>query len=232
MRTRSIGNLEAAQRRRKEILRQERPPLVDRKHARTHGLAGGGGKRLRLYKQIDDVDGAKLWFPQKADKGDKIAFFHIVKKLASEAEFLEYQSKAPYEVEALRLSGPTPWWVYDKDASTAYIINNGKGSKQRNNCRIVDCSRTHNAAAACKVWVAASDNIPKGSDLWLSYGSGSSHHAKIRDEKASPKVPAVRNPQAAHLKAHWAARRMRCKQANARMQQAKEQTRGGSSSGD
>ena len=74
--------------------------MVDRKHARTHGLTGGGGKRLRLYKQIDDVDGAKLWFPQKADKGDKIAFFHIVKKLASEAEFLEYQSKAPCEVEA------------------------------------------------------------------------------------------------------------------------------------
>ena len=87
--------------------------MVDRKHARTHGLAGGGGKRLRLYKQIDDVDGAKLWFPQKADKGDKIAFFHIVKKLASEAEFLEYQSQAPYGVEALRLSGRTPWWVYD-----------------------------------------------------------------------------------------------------------------------
>ena len=227
-----MGILEAAQRRSTRIQRQERPPLVDRKHARTHGLAGGGGKRLRLYKQIDDVDGAKLWFPQKADKGDKIAFFHIVKKLASEAEFLEYQAKAPHGVEALRLSGRTPWWVYDKDASTAYIINNGKGSKNRNNCRIVDCSRTHNAAAAGKVWVEASKNIPKGSDLWLSYGSGSSHHAKIRDEKARPKVSAVRNRQPAPLAAHWATRRMRSKQANARMQQAKEQTRGGCSSGD
>ena len=111
--------------------------MVDRKHARTHGLAGGGGKRLRLHKQMDGVDGAKLWPNQKADKGEKIAFFHIVKKLASEAEFLEYQAKAPHGVEALRLSGRTPWWVYDKDTSTAYIINNGKGSKNRNNCRTV-----------------------------------------------------------------------------------------------
>ena len=43
----------------------------------------------------------------------EVAFFHIVKKLASEAEFLEYQAKAPHGVEALRLSGRTPWWVYD-----------------------------------------------------------------------------------------------------------------------
>ena len=50
--------------------------MVDRKHARTHGLAGGGGKRLRLHKQMDGVDGAKLWPNQKADKGEKIAFFH------------------------------------------------------------------------------------------------------------------------------------------------------------
>ena len=73
-----MGILEAAQRRSTRIQRQERPPLVDRKHARTHGLAGGGGKRLRLYKQIDDVDGAKLWFPQKADKGDKMRHGMII----------------------------------------------------------------------------------------------------------------------------------------------------------
>ena len=66
--------------------------MVDRKHARTHGLAGGGGKGLRLHKQMDGVDGAKLWPNQKADKGEKIAFFHIVKKLASEAGFLEHQA--------------------------------------------------------------------------------------------------------------------------------------------
>ena len=154
-----MGILEAAQRRSTRIQRQERPPLVDRKHARTHGLAGGGGKRLRLHKQMDGVDGAKLWPNQKADKGEKIAFFHIVKKLASEAEFLE-----PVQ-GALRGRGAkhpdAPWWVCG-DASTAYIINNGKGSKNRNNCRIRLLA--HQRSGGSKVW-SGSKNIPKRSDL-------------------------------------------------------------------
>ena len=219
--------MKAVERKKKKI---ENTVVVDRPHARKHGIkCGEPCPRLELYEQFPNgVEGLRLWHNTNARKGQRLAYFDIVKKVETYGDFLEFQAASNEEVEALEFSGRTPYWVYSKRRSPAYLMNNGAGGdKGKNNCRIVDPSRKAGAGPN-KVWVVAQRNIGRGRDLLLSYGSGSSHHAKIRSEKASRKLnkaPAVRSRQAEAMVAHWAKKRTRNKQAGARLQRGREQAR-------
>ena len=47
------------------------------------------------------VEGLRLWRNQNARKGQRLAYFHIVKKVETYGDFLEFQAASNEEVEAL-----------------------------------------------------------------------------------------------------------------------------------
>lgn len=176
MKTRSHGQVAPFLRRSKRI--DQADLELQRDAARKHGV-GGGGPRLMLYEQFPGVEGVRLWPNVGARAKQRIAYFKIVAKFATREEYAAWrESRGGGRVEALQLR--CGWWAYDVDASPAYLINTGTPA----NCRIMDCSVC--APNAAKVWVAAgSHSIARGAPLLVGYGRHSTHHAKIREEKAA-----------------------------------------------
>ena len=97
-RTRSRTFLKAVERKKKKI---ENTVVVDRPHARKHGIkCGEPCPRLELYEQFPNgVEGLRLWHNTNARKGQRLAYFDIVKKVETYGAHLGACAEAQLQQE-------------------------------------------------------------------------------------------------------------------------------------
>ena len=173
---------------------------IDRER-RGKPLKVEGGKTLRVIKHINkQVIGASLWSSTSAKRGDKIAYFHIEKRVKTREEAEEHRHRDPIRFDFLQVETDI-FFVYNNNKSPAALMNNNAGPKGgKNNCILKNRDRQNKRQKI--LWVYASENIRKGGVLWCSYGPDRIHHdnrenatkAMEQEQQQHPQVPGANQP--------------------------------------